>query len=214
MSYPWQFQRDEIDVLEDEVEDLYDRHGRGDIVTLEAEVLQEQMDIQEQSDAELALRLGLRGINPMAPHVHEGHTHEEPEALRAWLADPSRTHPMYQYARLWALALREMAACGYETQTELQRDFFRIYADANLVPIKVYAGLCEGSHGDVLGVEVAVECLQLALVYVDRIQESLATLAQEAPFIAMVDRLRARGERLRPIIQRQAQELAHRHRLV
>jgi len=64
-DYPWVFRRDEIDILEDELEDLYEAfHRSEDGSSFESAILGEQLDTQEQSDRELSRRLGFDILEP------------------------------------------------------------------------------------------------------------------------------------------------------
>ncbi len=206
------FRRDEIDLLEEEIDDLYKKHG-GSSKTLamsaEVAVLREQRDTEEQAETDLALKLSLRGINPVAALSPTPLCVQE-EGLGDRPSDQIRAHPMYQFARAWACALREVAGYGYETHTKLRKDFFRVYANANLVPIKIFTALCEGSQEDKLGLEVAQEAFELAVVYMGRIQESLTRLRQDPLFVPFVDRLTSQRARLDIAVQTHLAQLKRR----
>ena len=216
-DFPWIFRRDDIDLLEDEIDDLYAQvaaEASTDVGSLEEEVLREQRETEEQSEAELSLKLHLRGISPLVPAPPAEGSFASEQMLTDRYGDRVRAHPMYQYARLWARRLREVAKSGYAAQGVLRKDFFRVYANANLVPIKVFTALCEGGEEDQLGLEVALEAFEMATVYVARIQESLACLRMQAPFDERLERLMDEGGRLGAILREHAEDLKRRKRFV
>ncbi len=199
-EYPWVFGRDEIDLLEDEIEDLFKKYGpsskKGN--EMEVQVLHEQVETEEQSDAELSARLGLglfelddptSGETPFGDH-HRPH-HE---------AGNMRRHPIYQRARLWAAELHAWAKDSYESGGAGRGDVFRIYVNVNLVPIKLFTALHEEQHGDQIGLEVAEQEYSLGQTYLERILESLAlVMIMDEPGASLI-KLRTQAQELRAIV--------------
>ena len=179
--YPWMFHRDEVDLLEDEMEDLYERYHRtavGEEESFEAAVLREQWETQEQSDQALSQRLGLDESEEDDDEEPTLCEHEHPfgdaqqEADRR-LSSLLRVHPLYRQAKAWAALVRPSAKSAHERTRYGALDLFRIYANANLVPLKVFAALVQEAYGDDIGHTIAKEEYRLALTYLGRIQESL-----------------------------------------
>jgi len=199
-EYPWVFGRDDIDLLEDEIEDLFQQFGRGANKTsdVEVQVLQEQVETEERSDAELAERLGLSMLEPRADSTSPGGFHSS--ATSSPQIDNMRLHPLYQRARAWAQELRAWSKAAYETGTPGKGDVFRVYANVNLVPIKLFTGLHEEQHGDAIGLEVAEQEYQLALTYLERIIESLTLVLVLEEGIGPLVSLRGQAEELRAIV--------------
>ena len=85
-DFPWVFRRDEIDILEDELEDLYETYHRpGDPPSFESSVLHEQLDTEERSDQELSTRLGFDVLEPPPPSVVSSRDADEPsDTWSAW----------------------------------------------------------------------------------------------------------------------------------
>jgi hypothetical protein len=206
-AYPWLFHRNEVDLLEDEIEDLFFKHGRGlksNAMSFEVRVLREQMRAEEQSEAELAWRLGVKGIGLFAGS----------DDSESRYSDQVRSHPLYQFSRLWARSLRDVGKSGYMTSGEGRKDYFRIFANANLVPIKIFIALLESGQEDQIGLEVARESYGLTLLFLGRIQDSLVSLRNEIGVSSLIERLIIEGESLRKVVQIQSDELGQSGRFV
>lgn len=189
---PWVFRRDEIDILEDELEDIYERYHRpGDVVSFESSVLYEQLDTEERSDHELSTRLGFDVLEPPPASMVSSRDLVAPlDLLSAWQEECSlmRSHPLYQQAKKWATEVKPIAKRGYEEGGVYAGELFRIYANVNLVPLKIFNAMCEEMHEDEVGNEIAREEYRLALTYLGRILESmnLMLFVQElAPWIEL-----------------------------
>ncbi|HLD20843.1 MAG TPA: hypothetical protein VJB64_01990 [Patescibacteria group bacterium] len=181
-DYPWVFRRDEIDILEDELEDLYEAfHRSEDGSSFESAILGEQLDTQEQSDRELSRRLGFDVLEPPPPALlsaRESLTPPSDDPFDVWQQELThiRSHPLYQQAKRWAVGVKVVAKPVYEQGGGYAGECFRVYANVNLVPLKIFTALCEELHEDVVGWEIAQEEYRLALVYVERILESLSLM--------------------------------------
>lgn len=216
-DYPWLFHRDEVDLLEDELEDLYTKFAcdpQETPLTEEAAILREQWETEEFSDAELTLKLGLgmlREQRQAPPTVPVPSDEEEDEEE---FVESIRRHPLYQSARLWAALVRDLAKAGYDRQTHTSRHFFRAYANVNLVPIKIFAALAEEMCDDPLGQTVAEEEYILALIYLDRVRRSLSDILHSMEDFQSVERLQSRGGMLQEAIEHQLIHLRRRNKKV
>ncbi|TAL50526.1 hypothetical protein EPN81_02555 [Patescibacteria group bacterium] len=181
-DYPWVFHRDEIDVLEDELEDLYEAFHDTETGSLfESAVLGEQLETEERSDRELSSRLGFDVLEPPPPAVLSA---RQPlvapsDPFETWQQElvHVRSHPLYQQAKRWAIGVKSVAKQVYEQGGGYAGECFRVYANVNLVPLKIFTALCEEMHEDDVGCEVAKEEYRLALVYIGRIVESLSLMS-------------------------------------
>jgi hypothetical protein len=180
-AYPWMFRRDEIDILEDELEDLYELyHQQGEAPSFESDILHEQLDTEERSDQELSGRLGFDVLEPPPDFmVSSRESSRAPiDPLAVWQQELShvRAHPLYRQAKAFAALLKPGARHAYEQGGAYANEYFRIYANINLVPLKIFTAMCEELHDDILGLEIAAEEYRLALTYVERILESMSFL--------------------------------------
>ncbi|MBI5794252.1 hypothetical protein HZA87_04190 [Candidatus Uhrbacteria bacterium] len=206
-EYPWLFHRDEVDLLEDELDDLYAAFGtdpREAPMTQEAAVLQEQRQTEELADAELTLKLSMGMLHedrhPVPPVVESpADADEEEDHVLLGI----RQHPLYQSARLWAALLRGLAKAGYDRDDHDRQHFFRAYANVNLIPIKIFAALCEQMHDDPLADTVAEGEYLLALTYLQRVRQSLSSVLHTMEDFESVERLQSRGAMLEHAIEEQ-----------
>lgn len=179
-EFPWVFRRDEIDILEDELEDLYETYHRpGDPPSFESSVLCEQLDTEERSDQELSIRLGFDVLEPPPPSLVSSREADAPSDIWSeWQEElvHVRSHPLYQQAKIWATQVKPVAKRGYEQGGAYAGEMFRIYANVNLVPLKIFTSLCEEMYEDDIGYEIAREEYRLALTYVERILESMSMM--------------------------------------
>ncbi|MBI4435362.1 hypothetical protein HY630_01710 [Candidatus Uhrbacteria bacterium] len=200
-DYPWVFRRDEIDILEDELEDLFEAfHRRGRSPSFESAILAEQLDTEERSDRELSSRLGFDVLEP-PPTVLSAREPDEPpdDSFEAWQQELGyvRAHPLYQKAIRWTMFVKPAAKGGYEQGGMYAGELFRVYANVNLVPLKIFTALCEGMHEDDIGWNIAEEEYRLALTYLDRILESVALLSFSPDLGDWVSALRTGAKELR-----------------
>ncbi|KKW33182.1 MAG: hypothetical protein UY77_C0004G0003 [Candidatus Uhrbacteria bacterium GW2011_GWA2_53_10] len=184
--HPWMFLRDEIDVLEEEFDALFDHKNHAhDPVAHEAEerILEEQVVTEEQSEAELAVRLGPRKEFSSAPMEIPSLAIEPALPLKEALRQSAARDPFYERVFEWAGRLGVWARARYETGNEKQSDFFRIQVNAYLVPVKLASAFGHEAQEDSSAALIAAKEADLAQVYVRRIRESLEKL-QAASIIA------------------------------
>ncbi|MBI4437630.1 hypothetical protein HY631_01625 [Candidatus Uhrbacteria bacterium] len=214
-DYPWFFRRDDVDLLEDELEDLYGKYGRGredEPLSFEAQVLEEQMDTEEQSDADLALKLGMEKLREeRSPSVHLGTPSLLEDDLEDDFTQSIREHPLYRHARAWATQQSTFAKQGYERGGVHAGAFFRAYANVNLVPIKIFLALCEEDYGDRAGAIVAHEAFLLALTFLGRVRESLSSVLHSVEAFETLERLSASAHVIEQGIHRELQALRERN---
>ncbi len=210
-GYPWIFCRDEIDLLEDELEDLYDAFQRpGDETSFESAILGEQLETEEGSDRQLSNRLGFEVSQP-PPAILNARSPLPPDPFSSWQRELAqiRAHPLYQQAKRWAMGVKSVAKDGYEQDTEYAGEFFRVYANVNLVPLKIFLALCEETHEDEIGWVVAREEYRLALTYVQRILESISFMTFDGYMNDWREASRQGGRELREALAAALSRLSH-----
>lgn len=214
-DFPWVFRRDEIDIMEDELEDLYETyHLHGDIPSFESSVLCEQLDTEEKSDQELSVRLGFNVLEPPAPSMVSSRDSDAPsDTWSAWHEEfvHVRSHPLYQQAKIWSAQVKPIAKRGYEQGGAYAGELFRIYANVNLVPLKVFMALCEEMYEDDIGDEIAREEYRLALTYLDRIFESMSLIVFAPGLDAWIKHSRDSAHVLHEAIHRAMDATPHSH---
>lgn len=209
---PWMFHRDELDLLEDEIEDLQKKFPlEGDSASVESLVLQEQTDTEDASDAALSMKLGLTELDGVSLNSGDERIALEDAYMEISAgSEMFRKHPLYQRARHWSARVRVYAKHGYDQHAKYEQAFFRAYVNSHSVPVKVFTGLCEESFVDVVGLEVAEEEFQLALTYVGRILESLSIAVSSADDFDVLSKVHVEGEELRAILVGKIAEIRRR----
>lgn len=172
----WLFQRDEVDVLEAELDVLWDRYAKPSKErTREAAVLKEYADTEDWAETELLLRLG-----PVAEQ-EEPCSHEEDRRrafkqvpLTEYLRQGLQRDALYVEALQWTRGTSEQLA-GSEGP-----DAFRVRVNALLVPVKLAFALMGEGHEGPAAKETARSDYELARTYLTRAAESLVRLGHGA----------------------------------
>lgn len=215
--YPWMFHRNEIDLLEDELEDLYEKyHCRGcDVVSTEAAVIHEQMDTEEQSDDELFQRLGCDFVDDPCESFFTLRG-DAVESEEEWTREMEhvRRHPLFRYAQRWATLVKQFSKERYEEGGVYAGVFFRIYANINLIPLKIFSALAEEMYGDRVGCEIALEEYRLACIYLERVLESLELITFVVADLEWLQESRRSAQVLREALTHHTNSLRRRMSLV
>lgn len=111
---PWVFERDEIDLLEEDLDEIYRTHA-------DSQVLEELLEIQEQEDDIVIAR----------PQVETISTKSVKEILHVC----SYRNPLYELVFVWSQKVSELAFQFYNKDS-LSEDAFVVYVVAKLIPIK------------------------------------------------------------------------------
>ncbi len=198
-SVPWVFYRDEVDLLEEKIEDLFKRHGKRvkKEHDMEEPILREQLTIEEVSDAEFALALGVNFVDIRSEEL-DSDTHQIRD-VKEYMRLRQNQHPTYKKTLSWSTDLFDLLKKAYEDQAIRSPDSFRAYLNVNMIPIKVFVGSSEERIGDELGLKVAKKEYELALVYLERTLESLGNIL---PFLDEKARVMHRdGKRIQSEVQ-------------
>lgn len=162
----WLFQRDEIDVLETELDALWDRHMRhGKGTTEEEAALKEYADTEEWAETDLLLRAG-----EPAPCLHEEeqrHAFEE-MPVAEFLRHGAQRDPLYVRVYGWARRAADWS------EGAPSADAFRAQVNALLVPVKFAFAQAGEAHEGRAAREAALSDYALALQYLSRAAESLS----------------------------------------
>lgn len=178
---PWIFRRDEVDLLEEDIDDIYDLHQstHGRIQTMEQVVISEQLDTEEQADAELAMQMDLKWLlNPRTEKPLWESRNDRANQEDDLSCDAHRP-PFYEQLFRFADQVFFYATEVYERKNSSKENAFRIRVNVKMVPIKCAVALSEELHDDPLSFALAKKEFALALVYLDRILISLAFMAAE-----------------------------------
>ena len=181
---PWAFRRNEVDLLEEDVDEIYRLYGLEDVpgrklstkdLSMEQRLIQEQMETEEFSEAEFSQNVDpMLLMQPMFPESDPALAEFQPESsmLEELLQDTKRP-PFYEQVFLWSDAMFQIGKEIYEGKDLFREQAFRIYLNAKLVPIKLSVALQEELQEDPLAEVIAEKEYRLALTYLDRILESL-----------------------------------------
>lgn len=180
---PWMFHRDEIDLLEEEIDELYRQHesaNEDSVSQMEMRLLKEQLDSEELSEAELALQIGPEYL---LSHPHPSDPDDDPDddpdadvsdqSVLQSLRESAYRDPLYSRIYLWAQQVFAYASKRYVTEAVRDEGMFRIYLNAKMIPIKFVAFQTERLSGDSIGEHIAKKEGALCLTYFERTLDSL-----------------------------------------
>ncbi len=178
---PWIFHRDEIDLLEEEMDAIYEhsQHAPEDPVSqMEDRILHEQIELEERLEAEFAL-----GVDPehflrhALPSVEPELDLEETALPSADLKDLLRIHverdPLYEAIFLWVNQVFLYVQGRYVKEQMHSEDFFRVYASVKMIPIKLSGVQVDPTNQDAFSTQMAKKEAQLCLMYFTRTLASL-----------------------------------------
>lgn len=170
--HPWVFERDDVDLLEDQIEDVFHTYTKKSPSDhqMEFQVLEEQLETESRSFA--PVNIDIDDQSPLDCERHPFDTTPIKEIMRSHL----HRDPLFVRARRWSNQLFRLAKQRREQEGDRGRDLFRIMVNTNFVPIKLFVAIGEHMHGDEVGMEVAEQEYALARLYLNRVQESLATV--------------------------------------
>jgi hypothetical protein len=210
---PWVFHRDEVDLLEDQIEDLYHKHqgGAQAQMTMEQEVLTEQLQTQEQSDESLTVQLGESLFESVKRSKPDSILNQHASLPFDALSMGVQRHPFYIQVRDWAAVVYVFAKERYD-QGVRTRDVFRVYANVNLVPIKLSVALMEEAGESSFSREVALVEYKMANVYLMRVIDCLAHVGAQSIDDAEINTMIKIGKKLHKIIAKRAQDLENHNR--
>lgn len=172
----WLFQRDEVDVLESELDALWDAYSKPSKErTREAAILKEYADTEDWAETELLLRLGpAEEHGEPCAHEEDRRRAFEEQPLTEYLRLGLQRDPLYAEALQWARGTVEVLM-GVEGP-----EAFRVRVNALLVPVKLAYALMGEGHEGAAARETARSDYELARTYLARAAESLVRLGHGA----------------------------------
>lgn len=193
----WLFQRDEVDLLEAELDDVWEKYmrralpagrqdkGHGD----EQEVLREYAETEDRSDTDLLLQFGGAHVEE-GPCAHEEQQRKTFESLTTvdYLRQGTQRDALYAGAYAWANRAAKWAQEQHANGAPNAKEFFRLYLNALLVPVKLaFAQAGEVHEGRPARAATAAD-YELALIYLKRAAQSLQRLGL-APLVSEAERI-------------------------
>lgn len=176
---PWIFRRDEVDLLEEDIDDIYDIHqsSRGRIQTMEQAIISEQLDTEEQADAEFTIQMDLRNITRSRAEKSSWELRAEKMREEDDLECDVQRSPFYEQVFRFADEAFVYASEVYARKNADAEHAFRVRVNVKMVPIKCAIALSEELHEDALSIALARKEFALAIVYLDRVLLSFAFMA-------------------------------------
>ncbi len=176
---PWLFRRDEIDVLEEELDEIFHLHKHEDDgihFDMEEEVISEQTKTEEQFERRLSEMLGptasLAAHSHICTHCKDGF----PDGVKMTEMLVPERDPLYAQAYTWAVRVFYWARDCYWMNGMRNKDMFRVQINAYLVPVKIAFAQVEHHRKDPHATKIMDLEFDLALTYLRRTRVSLGTL--------------------------------------
>lgn len=181
--FPWVFRRNEIDLLEEDIDALYDFYGSASKSgeTIEQMIIDEQIETEDQADAEFARSVDLRLFSPTQTHWNVDR--EQYASDQDLILDTERP-PFYEHLFHYAEAVYQHATQMYEKHQEDREHAFRIRLNVKMIPVKCAAAMSDELHEDPLSKAMALKQYKLGIIYFDRTLVSLAYLVAKGDEVA------------------------------
>lgn len=163
---PWLFHRDEIDLLEEEIDEIYRQYDSDEADAhdkMETLVLQEQWETEEQSDKELSFLVG-----PEQTFFPES-AHEDTTDIHL----PCERDPLYEEIYLWANRVFAYTTKRYVKEGVRDEDVFRAHVNVKMIPIKFVATQSEDVADHPIAKQIADTERHLCFTYFTRTLDSL-----------------------------------------
>lgn len=187
---PWVFKRDEMDMLEEKVDAIFDAHEKTKdkaMHDMEEIVLKEQNTFEEKLEKEVLDEIGSGGV------IKNIHTHRTPWAVRSiqeQLSSELKRDPLYEVVTVWTNGLYEWAHHQYTKREDAILPVYRIYLYSCIIPLKLSFSLQEVHSGEANSNILARKELTLAQEYVRLIikaLEALIELDRDIPFVLFIE---------------------------
>lgn len=173
------FRRDEVDLLEEDIDDIYDLHqsSNGRIQTMEQVIISEQLDTEEQADAEFAMQMDVRNLIRSRTEKPSWETRAERMREEDDLECDVQRSPFYEQLFRFADEAFVYASEIYARKNDDAENAFRIRVNVKMVPIKCAVAFSEELHDDPMSLALAKKEFALAIVYLERVLISFAFIA-------------------------------------
>lgn len=176
---PWMFERNEIDLLEEDLDDIYQQYEpsiRDPILKMEARVLQEQLETEAEFEADLALKIGPEHFFREVSSNLETKSFGK-ESLKDVLQAHASRDPIYERVYLWAKHVADYSHESYRHDKVHREDAFRALVNVKMIPIKLACVRSEFSQRDSVSGQIAKKEQRLCLTYFTRTLHALQNLA-------------------------------------
>jgi len=211
---PWFYFRDDLDLLEEEVDAIFLRHegAKTDAVThaMEDEVIEEQLQ-SEEVDEPWAEAVGAHEFVE-SQHDHSTCWLDDTRPIRDVLSNGHGRDPLYLRARRWADTLFAWSGHAYKRLRRKDRDLFRVHVNVCLVPAKIALAREEEQGEDPIAFELAGRECALSLLYLDRCLESLRAFLHRRGWTRHLHAHLTEGVALRRLIERERLAFERRRR--
>lgn len=195
----WVFHRDEIDLLEEELEEIYhfiEAHNPKD-TEMEQSVMKEQIASEEQTEMELTSDFGFEMLEHDHSSCEKTFELNIDISVQEMLREQVLRDPLYSLFYVWSKDVFQFAKEQYLFGHDKTRDMFRVYLNAKIIPIKLSTGRINESFEDPFLLQIIKKEYDLALTYLDRTLESLRALVVRGydlliPFVASGEMLRSK----------------------
>lgn len=171
-AFPWMFRRDEIDLLEEDLDDLYDLHtgGSEETETMEQAIILEQLETEDQ--AYFAFE---KQFNPFL--FFDQFQKNVPSLTDEYFLELDTERPiLYEHIFRYADEVNKHVTELYARDREKKEHAFRAQVNSKMIPIKCAIAFCEETYDDPLALVRAKNEFTLACIYLDRLLYSLASL--------------------------------------
>lgn len=204
------FHRDEVDLLEEDIDDLYDLHESRDgrIQTMEQAIISEQLDTEEFAEADFAMHIDMRWLTDPKKEVPPWDARNERVCNEESLKCDVERPPFYEHVFRFADHAYAYAMGVYDRKQASAEHAFRVCINVKMVPIKCANGIFEETYDDPMSRAVAKKEFRLAIVYLERVLISFAFLASEGDEHAHA--FLAPGSHLKHILEQHLARLSNR----
>ena len=177
------FERNEVDLLEEDVDEIYRVYGQQEQpkqekdvfeLTMEQLLIQEQVDTEEESNKRFEEKTKQIFSTRFSETGSEDFIFEEP--MLKDLFHQNKRPVFYEQVYRWADGLFLIAQSYYLSQVFFREPAFRVLLNVKLVPIKLSVVIQEDREEDAFSKEMAEKECRLALVYLERVLGSLSLL--------------------------------------
>ena len=193
---PWVFQRDELDLLEEEVEIVFQK-GIGDhqmpFSDMEDRVLREQIQTEEWFEEEPS-------SDPLHDllELHQETSLEDEVQTHGSLKDVLRAHamrdPLYEHVYLWTKRVYAYTTEHYMDLGIKDEDIFRAHVNVLMIPIKFARIMADMHDADLTEDAQESPSVRVCLTYFSRTLDSL----QHRGFL---------GDEMASVLEREGREL-------
>lgn len=162
---PWFFHRDEIDLLEEEIDEIFrgfHAEGSSSLSDMEDRVLQEQIQTEELFDADLSLE---QVTDLLFSETQKEEDHQMFHgSLKEVLRQQSARDPLYEQVYLWTKRVFAFTTETYFKDGVKDEALFRAHVNVNMIPIKLAGMMTE---------KMSQKDSQFCLIYFARTLDSL-----------------------------------------